>query len=108
MVEKFGMPHRFLTLTANETSNPRWEEIDDIEEIVKQIDALLTSKDCLVECASLFHTHIEKFMQQYVILGSKVLVFIKEYVIRYELQHYGFVHAHIILWIECGSWMCNK
>ena len=33
MVEKFEMPHIFLTLTANETINLRWEEIDDIGEI---------------------------------------------------------------------------
>jgi hypothetical protein len=25
---------------------------------------------------------------------------VRKYVIRYELQHHGFVHAHIILWVE--------
>jgi hypothetical protein len=31
MVENFGMPHFFLTLTSDETSNLRWKEIEDIE-----------------------------------------------------------------------------
>jgi hypothetical protein len=31
MVENFGMPHFFLTLTFDETSNLRWKEIEDIE-----------------------------------------------------------------------------
>jgi hypothetical protein len=31
MVENFGMPHFFLTLTFDETSNLKWKEIEDIE-----------------------------------------------------------------------------
>ncbi len=30
MVENFGMPHFFLTLTFDETSNLRWKEIENI------------------------------------------------------------------------------
>ncbi len=34
MVENFGMPHFFLTLTFDETSNLRWKKIKDIENLV--------------------------------------------------------------------------
>lgn len=61
---------------------------------------MLMWKDCPIECASLFHVHIDKFMQQYIILGAKVLNSVKEYVICYELWFHGFVHAHFIIWIE--------
>jgi len=33
MVENFGMPQFFLTLTSNETSNLRWKEIEDIKNL---------------------------------------------------------------------------
>ena len=42
MVEKFGMPHFFLTLTTDETSSLHWEEITNIEEITKTIDPLMS------------------------------------------------------------------
>ena len=42
MVEKFGMPHFFLTLTADETSSLRWKEVTNIEEIAKTIDPSLS------------------------------------------------------------------
>jgi hypothetical protein len=33
MVEKFAMPHFSFTLTFDETSNLRWKEIEDIENL---------------------------------------------------------------------------
>jgi hypothetical protein len=53
MVDKFGMSDLFLTLTADEASSLRWEEIADIEQIVQQINKSMTWKDCPVECATL-------------------------------------------------------
>ncbi len=37
MVEQFGMPHFFITLTTNEMSSLHWEQIIDIEKIVKHL-----------------------------------------------------------------------
>ncbi len=31
MVDRYGMPTLFLTLTADEVSTTRWQEVDDIE-----------------------------------------------------------------------------
>ena len=42
MVEKFGMPHFFLILTADETSSLRWEEVTNIEDIAKTIDTSMS------------------------------------------------------------------
>jgi hypothetical protein len=54
MVENFGMPHFSLTLTFNETSNLRWKEIEDIENLTMFFSNTFSWKDCLVECVALF------------------------------------------------------
>jgi hypothetical protein len=100
MVEKCGMPHLFLTLTANEISSLRWQEVIDIETIVKRLENSFTWKDCPVECATLFHTRVTKFMNEIILSKTGALGRVKDYLIRYELQHCGSLHAHIILWIE--------
>ena len=100
MVEQFGMPYFFLTLTANEMSSLRWEEVIHIEDIANTIHPSMSWKDCPVECAILFHARVQKFMHDVLLSGPKVLGTIDQYVIRYELQSRGFVHAHIILWMN--------
>jgi hypothetical protein len=40
------------------------------------------------------------FMHQHILKDNDILGKIKEYVIRYELQHHGSIHAHIILWVN--------
>jgi len=42
MVDKFGMPSFFLTLTADEVSETRWKEITAMETILHVIDGKLT------------------------------------------------------------------
>jgi hypothetical protein len=37
MVQEFGMPHLFLTLTTNEMTQSRWHEFNDMEHPIKQI-----------------------------------------------------------------------
>jgi hypothetical protein len=101
MVDKFGMHDLFLTLTADEANSLRWKEIADIEQqIVQQIDKSMTWKDCPVECASLFHSRVQKFLHDYILSEPCILGHVKEYVIRYEIQLHGSLHAHIMLWIE--------
>ena len=100
MVEKFGMLDFFLTLTVDEASSLRWKEITHMEHMVQKIDASLTWKDCPVECAILFYARLKKFMHSYILSGPRILGYVKEYVLRYEIQFRGSLHAHIILWIE--------
>jgi hypothetical protein len=40
------------------------------------------------------------FMHQPILKDNGNLGKIKKYVVHYELQHRGFVHAHIILWVD--------
>jgi hypothetical protein len=39
-------------------------------------------------------------MQKYILSKNDVIGKVEEYVIWYELQHHGFVHAHVILWVK--------
>jgi hypothetical protein len=100
MVEKCSMPHLFLTLIADEISSFRWEEVTDIETIAKKLKNSFTWKDCPVKCATLFHARVTKFMNDIILFGTRALGHVKDYLIRYELQHHGSLHAHIILWIQ--------
>jgi hypothetical protein len=93
MVEQFGMPYFFLTLTADETSSFCWENVIHIEDIAKTIDPSTSWNDCLVECATFFHARVEKFMHDVLLCRPKILGTIDQYVIRYELQSGCFVHA---------------
>ncbi len=57
-------------------------------------------KDCPVECATLFNFCVNMFMYKHISNDNGILGKVRKYVIRYELQHHGFVHVHIILWVE--------
>jgi len=61
-------------------------------------------QDAPVECATLFHEKVMQFLDSCV-LNQKhgkggILGRVTHYVIRYEVQHRGSLHAHIILWVE--------
>jgi len=46
----------FLTFTSKEMSSLKWAKFNQIEELIKNIQMNMTWKDCLVECAILFHS----------------------------------------------------
>jgi len=39
-------------------------------------------------------------MQKYIISKNGVIGKVEKYVIQYELQHRGSIHAHVILWVK--------
>ena len=86
MVEQFGMPYFFLTLTIDETSTLHWEEINNIEETAKSINSSMTWKDCSIDYATLFHAHIQKLMQQYILCANSTLASVKQHIICYEVH----------------------
>ena len=101
MVQKWGMPSFFLTLTSDEVSSTRWPEINDLEKVAKSFNKAFTWKDCPAECAVLFHNRVQTFMKKYILCGeSGVLGKVNEYVNRYELQGRGSLHSHIVLWSD--------
>ncbi len=81
-------------------SSLRWEKNDQFDKLIKKFDVNMTWKDCLIECATIFHSRFEQFMQKYILSKNDVIGKVEEYVIWYELQHHGFVHAHVILWVK--------
>ena len=87
MVQHWGLPSFFLTLTCDEVSDTRWLEIDDLERLVKSMNNSATWKDCVVECAMLFHNRIQIFLRKYIFCGENgILGKIEHHVVRYELQ----------------------
>jgi hypothetical protein len=85
MVENFGMLHFFLTLTSDETSNSRWKEFEDIENLAMFFNNTFSWKDCLVECVALFCIRLQAFMSTYVLGGESIIGIVKHHVTRLEL-----------------------
>jgi len=94
------MLHFFITLIAEEMTSIKWLDFNDMEYFIKQIHKTMPWKDYLVECATLFHFHVNMFMHQHILKDNDILNKTKKYVICYELQHNGSIHAHIILWVN--------
>jgi hypothetical protein len=67
------MPHFFLTLIANEMTQSQWHEFNDMECLVKQLHENMSQKDCLMECATLFHSCVDIFMHQYILNDDGIL-----------------------------------
>ena len=88
-----GLPFLFLTLTADEVSEYKWQCIKDLEKDLKVINEKLDFRDAPVECARIFHKRCERFMSEWIYVdgGKKKGVFgrILDYVIRYEIQDRG-------------------
>jgi hypothetical protein len=87
MVENFGMLHFFLILIFDETSNLKWKEIKDIENLITFFNNTFFWKDCLVECVALFCARLQAFMSTYVLGGENILGIVEHHVTRLELQH---------------------
>ena len=105
VVQEFGLPHYFLTLTVDNTSNLKWQEYKDMESIMKRLNAQLHSpgnkygvQHAQPEAAQLFHDRVTKFMDMFLLSGHKALGDITHYVTRYEMQGRQAIHAHILLW----------
>jgi hypothetical protein len=98
-----GMPSAFLTLTADEVSPTRWDEVDDLEEFLEKFGRGLEWHDAPVENARLFHLRVTEFLDRFVLgdtESSSLLGNVPHYLIRYEVQHRGSLHAHIVLWLS--------
>ncbi len=87
MVENFGMLRFFIILTSDETSNLKWKEIEDIENLVMFFNNTFSWKDCLVECVALFCARLQAFMSTYVLGGESIIGIVEHHVTQLELQH---------------------
>jgi hypothetical protein len=101
IVHKHKMPQFFLTLTCDEVSDSRWPEFDTLEKFLENYGKTYTWQDAPVECARLFHDRVTAFMNAYILRKENpILGKVKHYLIRYESQHRGSLHAHILLWLD--------
>jgi len=105
LVEKKGLPHFSLTLTADEASALRWTEINDLESLLNAFCNGWTFKEAPVECATHFLRRCKDFLAEHILRsdGSGILGRVEDYVIRYEVQDRGSLHAHIIIWLELAD-----
>ncbi|KAL3155152.1 hypothetical protein ABBQ38_011208 [Trebouxia sp. C0009 RCD-2024] len=85
MVAKWGLPHFFLTLTADEASPMRWTEITDLESLLHSFNNSFSFRDVPVECAAHFMRRCKDFLADHVLNpDGGILGRVKNYVIRYE------------------------
>lgn len=87
MVKQYGMPHFFLTLTMDDSSEIRWHEVDDFQEILDGFCGGLNHTDMGVEMAMLFHNRLSNFMEDHILPSNGgILGRVQHYVTRYESQ----------------------
>ncbi|KAG2496073.1 hypothetical protein HYH03_005992 [Edaphochlamys debaryana] len=108
LVDRWGMPIIFLTVTADELSMTRWGEVAAMEEHLDKFCSSFTWKDAPAENAYLFHKRVWFFMDKVLRVGrgdssaraASPLGRILHHVTRYEVQNRQSLHAHILLWIH--------
>ena len=67
MVEAWGLPSFFLTLTADEHSPLMWTEINDMEQLLKSFRNSYSFEDAPVKCSAHFLKHIQDFLQEHIL-----------------------------------------
>ncbi|GAX77275.1 hypothetical protein CEUSTIGMA_g4721.t1 [Chlamydomonas eustigma] len=104
VVNENGMPDLFWTVTMDEVSELKWQPVRDMEALLKNFCNSMSFKDAPVECARLFDEKLQRAIKQWLFIkGGKqkgVLGRVKDYLIRYEVQDRGSVHAHVIFWLH--------
>jgi hypothetical protein len=61
------------TFTSDEMSSLRWTKFDQLKELIKNVHINMTWKDCPIECATLFHSRFENFIQKYILSNKDVI-----------------------------------
>ena len=106
MVHELTMPHAFMTLTADEVihacvawshlrfvsdlcliqnSSMRWEEVADMEHILKQFNKDFTWIDAPVEMVQHFDARVKAFMDDYII-KQQLIGKVEHWILRYVFQ----------------------
>jgi hypothetical protein len=110
LVQEWGMPHFFLTLTADECSELRWAEINDLTELLHRFNNSYTFENAPVECTHHFVRRLNDFMDTFILCkgtnaavsgtNGGVLGRVQHHVTRFECQGRGSLHAHIMIWVH--------
>jgi hypothetical protein len=108
---KHGMPNLFVTLTADELSELKWSCIRDLEEFANsRLLAGMDWHDMPIECARLFHDRMMHLLHEHILADDGIFGKVTGYMIRYESQGRGSLHAHILLWLDAADVdkVCNE
>jgi hypothetical protein len=91
LVEHHGMPHLFLTLTADESSEIRWEpELSDMETLLRRFNSSFDWRDAPAAHAAMFHHRCTKFLEKHILCkGGGLLGDVEHICCRYEAQGYN-------------------
>ena len=101
-----GLPTCILTLTADEISETRFEEISSLETFLNRYlhagaGNTRASYDCApVECTCAFMQRHSMFMEGYVLGGERIFGKVLHSLVRFEVQGRGSLHSHILLWLD--------
>eukprot|EP00951_Prasinocladus_malaysianus_P000169 scaffold1283_cov18-Prasinocladus_malaysianus.AAC.1 len=106
-VDYHGMPHLFVTLTSDEFTSTRWPAYDTLSNLLRAIDGELSWVDAPVEAAKIFKERLTTFRKTVLCPTNShgktmagIFGKVKHWIIRYECQGRGSLHAHISLWLE--------
>lgn len=105
MVDYWGLPQFFLTLTADELSALKWIEIEHLNHFMQSnLNGELDWRNAPVECCRLFCDRFQTFFKKYILLIVRkeggLLGRVVHWVVRYEVQARGSLHVHILLWLN--------
>jgi hypothetical protein len=104
---QFGQPDFFLTYCAGERGAQPWREITDNEDFMMKWGATNSAwNQAPTICARLYHHRLWKHLDHHVLVDQLgeipggIYGRIDHYIVRYEYQYRGSLHAHIILWVN--------
>ena len=101
MVDRFGLPSFFVTLTADEVSSMRWREYDDLEEFLHRFNTSFDWKDAPVEGNHLFMTRTRLFMKEFILHKTDgILGTVTHHMLRVEYQSRGSPRIHLVIWVN--------
>jgi hypothetical protein len=102
MVDYWGLPQLFLTLTADEMSKTKWPEIAHLNEFLQSTyNSKFDWKSAPGECCHIFHDRFQKFLRRYILpKEGGILGRVLHWVVRYEVQSRGSLHVYILLWVH--------
>jgi hypothetical protein len=106
IVHAKGVPSLFLTLTADESSDMRWTDVDALEGVLRSVagNGDFGWVDMPVEMARHFHDRVQNFIKDHLLDPSNpILGKITNYTLRYESQVRTCLLLLRVLW--CNMWV---
>jgi hypothetical protein len=108
MVDTYGLPHLFFKLSSNETLELKWNDISNMETLLKDLGEEFSWKNFPIECAHLFHKRVHTFMTKYIKCENIILGRVEHHMRRYEVQHKLSLYGHMYCAYTKMMWAYHK